>query len=394
MTVVAAAIVDSRNLYHQSGDAVGLRARPSVTGVREALRHYGLDAAAVHVGLALARPRDRQVLAQQHATNETYRQRVLSEGGDVLLGELHSKASGSVEEKMVDSACCVRITRYVDEIAAGTSAVEAIAVLSKDIDLTPAVDYAVAMNVPITVAALDVVQHRGHPYALLGPTAYASMAGAAELATGHEYRELLVCALHDSKPLAWTVRGTSNAPWLQHASGIRGMVAPGVPVPPVGHTVQLLPIDVTWEERLLGSFPLLLCSRSRPAAPTWVAATVRRRTAPLSVEFDRRDGPRGRAQYAMGGLVPGEVVLVHAASGRVLGRLLTDIDRKFDPDRPQLVRVVTSLPRGGGVVVDDAGQRGLLNTQQRLKAGHRIPAIQVDLKAKGPVWAAIGTVQT
>ena len=40
---------------------------------------------------------------------------------------------------MVDCSCCVRITRYVDEIAYQRTYIEAIVVLSKDIDLKPAV---------------------------------------------------------------------------------------------------------------------------------------------------------------------------------------------------------------------------------------------------------------
>lgn len=86
--VRAAAIVDSRNIFHQAGDATGIRARPTVAGVRAALARYGFDVAAVHVGLALARPGDQRDLAQQHADNETYRQQIETAGGAVLLEHL------------------------------------------------------------------------------------------------------------------------------------------------------------------------------------------------------------------------------------------------------------------------------------------------------------------
>lgn len=237
-----AAIVDSRNIFHQAGDATGLRARPTVPGVRAALARYGFDARDIHVGVAPARPSDRQDLARHHADNDAYRGQVLSAGGEVLLGELHRKPSGVVEEKMVDCSCCVRITRYVDEIANKRTVIEAIVVLSKDIDLRPAVDYAVEMQVPIIVAAHDVVQHRGHPFMLLGPHAYAEITGGGPaLVSGHERRELLVCALYDGKAIPWTVAGSRRLPRLIHASGLVAVPAAGLSLPPQGTTVSLCP---------------------------------------------------------------------------------------------------------------------------------------------------------
>ena len=80
MTVCAAAIVDSRNIFHQAGDATGERRRPTVAGVQTALARYGFDVSAVHVGLALARPSDQPSLARQHADNEAYRQQIVAAG--------------------------------------------------------------------------------------------------------------------------------------------------------------------------------------------------------------------------------------------------------------------------------------------------------------------------
>src|SRR5262249_25147283 len=161
------------------------------------------DVIAVHVGLALARDRDQVELAAPHRANLAYQQRVLADGGEVLLGALHRKPGGAVEEKMVDAACCVRITRYVDRIAFGRTGIQAIVVLSQDIDLKPAIDYAVERNVPIFAAALDVVQHRAHPYILMGPQAYAEMTSTRDIAHGHGLRELLVRALHDQERMPW-----------------------------------------------------------------------------------------------------------------------------------------------------------------------------------------------
>lgn len=391
MAVRAAVIVDSRNVFHQTGDAVGMRVLPRVPGVKAALARYGFEVEAVHVGLALARSRDQEILSRSHSDNRAYRAQIVSDGGDVLLGELHCKPSGAVEEKMVDCSCCVRITRYVDEIAHRRSSVQSIVVLSKDVDLRPAVDYAVSMSVPIVVAAHDVVQHRGHPFLLLGPCAYADLAWAQGLATGHERRDSPVRLLMDGESVPWTVAGTTARPKLIHAEGVVAVPADGIRLPRKGATVSLFPVDVTWQPDLLGAFPVLVCGTERRRLATWSPAKVRRRAALMTLEVKRADGSLHRAQFVQGGVVPGESVLIHGASGRVIGSLPGSADRVFDPDVPQVLRVISSLPNGGALAADSAGHRGLLVTDQKLTSGAELPGVQIDLKPKGPVWAAVGT---
>lgn len=387
--VVAAAIVDSRNVYHQAGDAIGAKLHPSVAGIARAFGRYNFDVTSVHMGLALARAADRNALSLSHSLNDSFRQRVIADGGHVLLGELHQKPDGTVQEKMVDAACVVRITRYVDEIKWGRTDVQAIIVLSKDIDLKPAIDYAKEEGVPIVVAALDVVQHRAHPYVLLGPHAYAEITDSSYGPTGHELRELLALALMDGKPLTWTVGGSLKNPQLTHVCGVLGVPAQGVALPALGTTVQLWPIDATWQS--WGSFPLLICSDKPPVAPAWRSAIVKKRLAPMSLEIRRSDGVTKREQYPLGGVIPGETVVIHTATGRVLGRLAVSGARSFDPDTPLVVRVVSNLRTGGAIATDGTGVRGILTTDQSLVPGQRVPAVQIDLNAKGPVWAAIGT---
>ncbi|WP_322870867.1 hypothetical protein [Streptomyces goshikiensis] len=389
MSVVAAAIVDSRNVFHQAGDAIGLRATPTVPGVRAAMARYGFDVAEVHVGLALARAKDRQALARQHANNEAYRARVLADGGHVLLGELHQKSGGAVEEKMVDCACCVRITRFVDEIAFKRSNVEAIIVLSKDIDLQPAVDYAVGSAVPIFVGALDVVQHRPHPYVLLGPHAYAEITQSAQGVSGHSLRESLASMLHAGSAEPWTVRGAGASATLVHRSGLRARPASGVVLPASGRSVSLHPVDVEFPPSTL---PVLICDEAPPSLPTWDTAVVIQRAAPMALKVKLAGGANGRVHFPQGGVVPGDTVLVHRATGRAVGRLpLLSATRLFDPDEPLVVRVISKLPRGGALAADSSGRRGLLNTNQPVAAGQRVAAVQVDLKSRGPVWVAIST---
>src|SRR5712691_10177627 len=186
-----------------------------------------------------------------------------------------ARGNTSINPGDIDAACCVRITRYVDEIVYKRTNVEAIVVLSKDIDLTPAVDYAVSMSVPIFTGAQDVVQHRPYPYLLLGPQAYAEMTSRSEVGNGHGLREQLVRVLHDQQPLRWRVRDARSGPLLRHSSGLTAVPAHGVPVGARGTVETLYPVDVTWDERILGSFPVLVCARTQPHTKCWDEAVVR-----------------------------------------------------------------------------------------------------------------------
>jgi hypothetical protein len=350
------------------------------------MARYGFDVREIHVGLAVARSRDRQALARQHALNDAYRQQVLADGGKVLLGELHQKSSGPVQEKMVDSACCVRITRYVDEIAHGRSRVEAILVLSKDIDLQPAIDYAVESRVPIFVVAQDVVQHRPHPYLLVGPSAYAEITSSSRGPSGHELREELATMLFTGGPSVWTVKKAGASFLLEHASGLRGRMATGVPYPNSRGTVTLHPVDVEFSA---GAFPRLVCDHRPSRRPMWSTAVVLGRAAPMGLKVKVAGGAVQRPHYPQGGVVPGDTVLLHTATGRVLGRIAQlCASRQFDPDAVSIVRVISALPRGGALVADGSGRRGLLNTDQKVGPGQRLAVAQIGLTRKGPVWVA------
>lgn len=389
MSVVAAAIVDSRNVFHQAAEAIGVPACPTVPGVRAAMTRFGFNVTAVHVGLALPRARDQQDLSRQHATNDAYRLQVLADGGEVLLGELHKKSGGVVEEKMVDCACCVRITRYVDEIANNRSNVQAILVLSKDIDLQPAVDYAVASGVPIYVAALDVVQRRAHPYVLLGPHAYGEITQVPGVGGGHGHRESLATLLHAGQLQHWTVRGRGDRHRLEHASGVMGRAAAGVPLPSSGASLSLHPVDVDFS---VGSAPVLVCSTSPSPSPAWETMQVIRRTGPMQVLVKRSNGSSRRLHFHQGGVVPGDTILVHRATERCVGRLpQLSGPQLFDPNVVSVVRVTTRLPNGGALATDSAGQRGLLTTTQPLRPGQRVAAVQLDLNSKGPVWSPVSS---
>jgi predicted trehalose synthase len=105
---VAAAIVDSRNVFHQAGDAIGVRARPTVPGVRAALGRLGFPVDAVHVGLALARQRDQVDLAAPHAANLAYQQRVLKRMAEMFssVSSTASRVARSRTKWLIPRAAC------------------------------------------------------------------------------------------------------------------------------------------------------------------------------------------------------------------------------------------------------------------------------------------------
>jgi hypothetical protein len=387
--VKVAAVVDSRNVFHQAGDVCGVRARPSVPGVKSALARYGLDVAAVHVGLALPRQRDAVDLARAGAENEAYRTQVLADGGDPLLGELHRKSDGTIQEKMVDVACAVRVTRYIEEIRHGSVAVEGIVVLSQDSDLSPALDHAQAMGVPIIAAGADVVQHRPYPYLLLGPHAYAEMCPSLGLVTGHEIRKAVAQTLEAGTKLTWEVLAGSGRRLRHPATGMMGIAASGVSLPAAGGTIELWPVGVTWDRHILGAFPMLALDSRAAVTPTWYVTTVLRRVAPLTIRV-KAVTSRSSFPYPQGGVGLGDSVLFCASTDRAVGPV-SGLARGFSPDVPSVARVVAVLPKGGVLAVGPDGRRGLVNTQQQLQVGQAIPVTQIDENVHGLVWAAIGT---
>lgn len=236
----AVAIVDARNLFHQSESVLGFGVYPSVDGVIRGLELYGFDVREVHVGVALARDQDREALSYSHAINAAYVEQVESHPqGRVLRGELHLKDSGA-EEKMVDVACAVDICRSVTRIQGGGSPYQSIVVLSQDIDLKPAYEYAAELDVSVHIAACSTVQRRAEPYLLLTEVPLAlmcreSLALDSELdmsVVGHELRARLAHLLHDQSGQEHSWRSIRRerrrgGVLLQHESGVLGVAEEG-----------------------------------------------------------------------------------------------------------------------------------------------------------------------
>ena len=390
---VLAAVVDSRNLLGQIASVTGVRQHPQVEGLRSGMRSLGYDVTHVHVGLALPRPADALALLSEHRTNARYKAEVeAADDAEVLLGELHLKdgrRGRRIEEKIVDGACNVCITKYVESIKAHQADVCGVVVLSKDIDLSPAVEHGRACGVPVYVAATDVVQHRPHPYVLLPPTVLAMMAGCDPAASGHSLRQLAALALHDQTPMTWTVASRGGTLVFEHTAGLSGIAAGDLGQLTKGSVLQLHAVDVDFSVPGLEGFPVLVLSR-RPAAPPVDYYKVVSREGPLGVRLEP-PGPT-RLPVPPGGVVPGDRVSVHRTSRRFIGQLpVAAPPRLFDPDTPRIVRVVRALAKGGFIGADSEGTRGLLVSSANFVPGARVPVLQVDVNQRGPFWVPLGS---
>ncbi|MFF1384657.1 hypothetical protein ACFVWT_13935 [Arthrobacter sp. NPDC058288] len=392
-----AVIVDSRNVLGQVSAVMGQRHRPTVGGVRASLAMVGFDVSHVHVGLALARDKDINTLAAQHASNDKYKQSIESDpDAEVLLGELHVKNNSDgttrVEEKIVDGACNVCITKYVDAILHGRSDVESVVVLSKDIDLSPSVDYGLQVGVPVYVAATDVVQRRPHPHLLLTPLLLEVMADLNPAASGHALRELAAMALTEQVAMDWTPRPGKNSGMYTHPTGLEGIAKSSLKSALSGDPVRLYAVDVDFAVASHAGFPVLVLDSKPAAHPPVERLTVVGRSSLLTVKLKGEGNSVMSSSFPAGGVVPGDTVVRHLTTGRLIGRLGAVMsDRAFDPDVIHVIRVAAALPKGGHLGTDASNRRGLILGTGDHKPGARFAAVQIDAKTKGPVWVALGS---
>lgn len=383
-----AVVVDSQNVSHAARATLGAKGRPTVDGVRRALAPAGYQADEVHVGLALARPSDQPALARQHASNLAYSKAVEADGGDLLLGELHLKPSGQVQEKMVDGLCNVRIAKLAEQIRRGDVPLDGIVVLSQDIDLTPGVDHAVELGVPVVVAAHAVVQHRHHPHLLLGPWGYERLLGGS--GDGYERRRAAVAAVLTAAPVRYeVVKAEHGDPRLRGPAGEAADPAAGVRLPSPGTAVELVPVGAYVSQKQ--HHPVLVCAQA-PAPGRAVAAAVVRRLGTGWLLVDCA-GQQRKVRYPLGGVLPGETVLVDLGGAQpcAIGPCGPPPARPFDADQPRLVEVLKPLSGKAVLVRDGSGRRGLATVAAPVSPGDRLPALQIDAKPQGPVWLAVGS---
>lgn len=155
-------IVDTRNVRGMLSDLLGGTAfKPTADGIRRALRGYGFDPKEIYAGIATSttnnHPSDR--VLDMVARNERYRDDLKSRGVRVLEGYLAERGS-NVDEKKVDVLLALQVADVVDRINKGQSKATCIVVLSEDMDLMPAYDYAQDRGVQVYALANDTIHLR------------------------------------------------------------------------------------------------------------------------------------------------------------------------------------------------------------------------------------------
>ncbi len=393
----ALAVVDSRNMLHRAEDLLGYQARPTVEGVIDALSLYGFDVLDVHVGLALARRRDREALSEAHRDNAAYKREIQDHPrGRVLEGELHIKDGGRAEEKMVDVACAVDITQHAILIAQGQSPYRAIVVLSQDIDLTPAYEFAVnTEGIPLYVASSGVVDKREYPYLLLGEEAFRRACPTGYQPCGAPLRDAIARMAHEQRCGRWIFERFDrlrNGLVMRDPSGILGLADPKeLGRLGAGDERQLHAVGVDFGMGVR-QFPLLALARDKPRGRRDLhQAVVTRRLAPREVELRMSNGELVRAYCEVGHCLSGARVLVQVReTHRLVGALapaqaLVQDGQELDPMHPLLVRVLTVRTPTQAIGIVEKGSRCtvLANREAGLRAGQMLAAVPIDLKPQG-----------
>jgi hypothetical protein len=391
------AVVDSRNMVHQAEEVLGYRTRPTVSGVIDALSLYGFEVLDVHVGLALARRRDREALSEAHRDNAAYKREIEDHPrGCVLEGELHVKDGGRAEEKMVDVACAVDITEHAVLIAQGQSPYRAIVVLSQDIDLTPAYKFAAsAKRIPLYVASSGVVDKREYPYLLLGEAAFLRACPTGYRPCGASLRDTIARMALEQRHGRWVFERFDRSRGglvMRDASGVPGLADPkelGRLDPGDERELYAAGVDFGVGAR---QFPLLTLTREQLCGPRDLRkAVVTRRLAPRELELKMSNGQLVKAYCEIGHCLSGAEVLVQVReTHRLVGalaptRALILDGQELDPMHPLLVKVLTVRTPSRAIGADEKGRRCtvLANREAGLKAGQTFATVPIDLKPHG-----------
>lgn len=364
----AVVVVDSRNLWGAARRQFGTGRRVVVEGVREALRPYGFEALEVYVGIATtttARSPSSRLTSDLEVNNKYAAAVDASPLGHALVGRLVERR-GDLTEKLVDVLCAMQIARSAHEIASGQSPARAIIVVSEDMDLIPAYQFAQDLGVPIYAAANATVDTRpDSSWLLLGESA---LRMSCERVDGRLYGQRLrqeICTwLTAATPrtLSFTVRSWNSKGSrlrLAHRSGAIGIWHD----PPdqtdrttgASHDLAVIGLEASGSER---DFPIVTLSR-RPASwppPSLLTATVREWESPTQVVVILPAGPTQVLSATIGSLLPGDRVLIHEGPAtarqeawRFVGRLEPSEPTLGwrDPTVPALARVAAGATSNG-----------------------------------------------
>jgi hypothetical protein len=210
--IPAVVVVDAMNVKGLIREVIGIPRLPDVDGIRAAVKAFGFKASEVHIAVATeSTGRRTSDVLKAVDENKGYADRVRRSGAGVLEGKLRDNTERGgprkFEEKLVDVLCAVQVARTAHSIATGRSSAKAIIILSKDMDLSPATNFAEELGVPVFSAAPSVLDRRPEPFLLLGERELNLMAGRPQGVVGSSRRNAVAQTAWDppTRLSSWTV---------------------------------------------------------------------------------------------------------------------------------------------------------------------------------------------
>lgn len=212
--VRCAVVVDSRNIFGQTRRRFGIGSHVTFGGVTDALARIGFEVVQGFVGIATlpAAKSPSQNLAGMCDRNRLQKARFEAEGFTVMEGLL-AERNNQIEEKQVDVLCAVKVAELAVAATSRDSGLEAVVVISEDMDLMPAFDYATRLGVPVYAASVDTVHRRPSQadWLLLSDQTLALMQGLPESRADSLRAKVASIALEGrTQSLRWTGYGVSR----------------------------------------------------------------------------------------------------------------------------------------------------------------------------------------
>jgi hypothetical protein len=366
--VPAVAIVDTRNMWGQALDIFGIGRRVGVQGVIDGLKPYGFEIQHVYAGIATVPSQSRPSEYHKKALEQNVKYAEAVEGhtsGSVLHGRL-AERDGCLEEKLVDVLCAIRIAEEVLKIREVASSAKAIVVLSEDMDLIPAYNFAREYGVNIFAASNATVDTRTDSgWLLLTESPLESIFGDIPgRYKGRALRDFIARQIISGKSLELTfeiIGGGDGCVYLKHNSGIRArwMSAPHGKYKR-GSKLDLSVIGIV--PGIRGSdFPQLLVGPKGTSVTTSVVtceADVLNWRSPGRLEVELASGEKRVIHAPLGCAFPGMKVLLAAdlngapQAYKLIGATTPHPKIAEWPDarQPVLVRVLGSARRPGELV--------------------------------------------
>lgn len=315
-----AVIVDTRNVIGMFKNVLGLPShRPYAAGIKRALRLYGFEPVEIFAGVATSSSSEKLAPGQKRAlsSNQTYCERLTSEGIQVLEGYLAARGDENFQEKGIDVLLALQVADTVERIRKGASNAQVIVVLSEDMDLMPAYDYAVNRGVPLYAASKDIVMHRKHGWLLLHEEALRALADAEAVPAGtaiRRYAARMALGLNASGlPTKWKSRWAQERPGpvtLFNNKGLEGSIRWNRPLS-ANESIDLHVVGFECDSRR--SFPKAILAQ-KPIAPGRMSgadeAFLTAWTTPTRVRATRGDGEKCTLTVPPGTALQGDQVAV------------------------------------------------------------------------------------